>query len=100
MRKIHVWKDLEKTQKISSISASCLKPFRNGDQLKSRYQKLLICSILHFYFARHKNRDAFQIIAAKLPVNDILQISEMWKELEQMKRMQPTGTFSDHLFRS
>jgi uncharacterized metal-binding protein len=33
-----------------------------------------------------------KIVAAKLPV--------IWKELDQMKRMRPTGIFSDHPFRS
>jgi hypothetical protein len=32
-------KDLEKMQKMSSIWASYLKPFRNGGQLNSSYQK-------------------------------------------------------------
>ena len=39
-KKIHdAWKDLEKTQKMGSIWASYLKLFRNGGQLKLRYQK-------------------------------------------------------------
>ena len=29
-----------------------------------------------------------------------LKIGEIWKELDQTKRMQPTGIFSDHPFRS
>jgi hypothetical protein len=40
VKKIYdVWKDLEKMQKMSSIRAFYLKPFRNGGQLKSRCQK-------------------------------------------------------------
>ena len=46
-----VLKDLEKMQKMSSIVAYYLKPFRNGGQLKSRYQKSKIVS--------HKKRCGF-----------------------------------------
>ena len=59
------WKDLEKTQKMSSIWASYLKLFRNGGQLKSGYQKLKsqICFILHFY---HLNKNKPNIVQLSL----------------------------------
>ena len=38
--------------------------------------------------------------ATKLPVNEIKKIGEIQKELDETKRMRPTGTFSDHSFRS
>jgi hypothetical protein len=28
------------------------------------------------------------------------KVGEIWKELEKTKRMPPTGTYSDHSFRS
>jgi hypothetical protein len=41
LKKFHnAWKDLEKTQKMNSISAFYRKPFRNGGQLKSRKKNL------------------------------------------------------------
>jgi hypothetical protein len=40
IRQIHdAWKNLKKTQKMSSIRASYLRPIKNGGQLKPRYQK-------------------------------------------------------------
>jgi hypothetical protein len=40
-----------------------------------------------------------KIDPAKLPVNEIEKIGEIWKELDQMKRMRQPGIFFDHSFR-
>jgi hypothetical protein len=47
---------------------------------------------------RFENDMFVKINAAKLSVNEILNVYEIWNELDQMKRMRPAATFSDQPF--
>jgi hypothetical protein len=54
-----------------------------------------LCKKMHNY----KYKFIFLMLQSSLWIR-FWKISEIWKKLDQTKRMQPTGTFSDHLFRS
>jgi hypothetical protein len=57
-------------------------------------------SFYRYHAGHNKSITIRRIVAAKLPVNEILKIGEIWKELDKKKKMLPTGTFSDHPLRN
>jgi hypothetical protein len=78
------------------------KKLQNSMTTPTLQQQNIAQSQSHFFptvTVLEKKVGQLKIDTAKLPVNEIFLNCEIWKELDQTKRMQPTGIFSNHLFR-